>query len=171
MADKISKAKRSWLMSRVASKHTKPERLVRSLLHRLGYRFTVNGPKNKNLPGRPDIVLPSRKIAVFVHGCFWHRHADCKIATTPKSNTAYWDAKFARNIERDCQTEAALLLQGWQTITIWECELKQLDQLAARLVNSLPRAKFLNLPEDLDDQQLVAETQSAYATFRAPHEK
>ncbi len=162
MVDKISKAKRSWLMSRVASKHTKPERLVRSLLHRLGYRFTVNGPKNKTLPGRPDIVFPSRKIALFVHGCFWHRHPGCKIATTPKSNTAYWQAKFARNIERDRETEAALLRQGWQVITVWECELKQLDKLAARLINELPRATKLDLPEDLDDSQLVAETQSSY---------
>lgn len=164
MADKLTKAKRSWLMSRVASKHTKPERLVRSLLHRLGYRFTVNGPKNKNLPGRPDIVFPSRQVALFVHGCFWHRHPGCKTATTPKSNTAYWNAKFARNIERDRETEAALIQRGWQVVTVWECELKQLDELAARLINTLPRLPSLNLPDDLDDQQLVAETQAAYAS-------
>lgn len=162
MADKISKAKRSWLMSRVASKHTKPERLVRSLLHRLGYRFTVNGPKNKNLPGRPDIVFPSRKIALFVHGCFWHRHPGCKTASTPKSNTAYWSAKFKRNVERDRQSETALEQQGWQVITVWECELKQLDQLAAQLINTLPRVQILNLPDDIDDRQLVAETQTRY---------
>lgn len=164
VADKISKAKRSWLMSRVASKHTKPERLVRSLLHRLGYRFTVNGPKNKSLPGRPDIVFPSRKIALFVHGCFWHRHPGCKTATTPKSNTAYWNAKFARNVERDRQTEAALQQKGWQVIVVWECELKQLELLAARLINTLPRVDSLNLPEDIDDSQLVAETQAVYAS-------
>lgn len=164
MADNISKVKRSWLMSRVASKHTKPERLVRSLLHRLGYRFTVNGPKNKTLPGRPDIVFPSRKIVLFVHGCFWHRHPSCKIATTPKSNTKYWQAKFERNIQRDRETETKLLNTGWQVITIWECELKQLDTLAARLINTLPRVESLNLPEDIDDQRLVAETQAAYST-------
>ncbi len=164
MADKISKAKRSWLMSRVASKHTRPERLVRSLLHRLGYRFTVNGPKNKNLPGHPDIVLPARNTVIFVHGCFWHRHPDCKTATTPKSNTDYWQAKFARNIERDRETEAALAQRGWQVVTIWECELKQLDTLAARLINELPRASALELPEEIDDTRLVAETQAAYIT-------
>ncbi len=163
MADKISKAKRSWLMSRVASKHTKPERLVRSLLHRLGYRFTVNGPSNKTLPGRPDIVFPARKIVLFVHGCFWHRHPGCKIATTPKSNTDYWQAKFERNIERDRETETTLIETGWQVITVWECELKQLDTLAARLINTLPRVDSLNLPDDIDDQQLVAETQATYS--------
>lgn len=166
MVDKLSKAKRSWLMSRVASKHTKPERLVRSLLHRLGYRYTVNGPKNKTLPGRPDIVFPARKIALFVHGCFWHRHQGCKTATIPKSNTAYWLAKFERNRERDRETETALVAKGWQVITIWECELKHFDVLAARLINTLPRVDSLNLPEDIDDSQLIAETQSVYSIKR-----
>lgn len=169
MADKLSKERRSWVMSRVAAKHTKPERLARSVLHRLGYRFTVNGPKNKNLPGKPDIVMPGRKTVVFVHGCFWHRHAGCKTATTPKSNVAYWGAKFERNIQRDRETEKALKEAGWNVIIIWECELKQPDQVAARLINELPRSTALELPDSIEDQQLVAETQRCYG--RAPFKR
>ncbi|EDY82235.1 DNA mismatch endonuclease Vsr family [Verrucomicrobiia bacterium DG1235] len=149
-------------MSRVTSKHTKPERLVRSLLHRIGYRFTVNGPKNKNLPGRPDIVLPSRQAVIFVHGCFWHRHTGCKSATTPKSNTSYWLKKFERNIQRDRQTRQALVKLGWQVITIWECELKDLDAVAAHLIAALPRSPQFDLPEEIEDDKLVAETQASY---------
>ncbi|MDQ8202437.1 DNA mismatch endonuclease Vsr [Pelagicoccus sp. SDUM812003] len=162
MPDKISKLHRSWIMSRVAGRNTKPERLVRSLLHRIGYRFTVNGPKNKKLPGRPDIVLPARKTVIFVHGCFWHRHAGCKHATTPKSNTAYWQAKFRRNVERDRETMQALQRLGWRCMVIWECELKDIEAMTARLVSELPRADGLELPDTLDDQQLVAETQALY---------
>lgn len=163
MVDKISKAKRSWIMSRVRAKHTKPERLVRSLLHRMGYRFTVNGPKNKTLPGRPDIVLPSRKTIIFVHGCFWHRHPGCKTATTPKTNTAYWQAKFDRNVERDRQTEETLTLDGWHVIVIWECQLRSIETIAARLIAELPRNAQIELPEEIEDQLLVAETQSRYS--------
>ncbi|MBK1878187.1 very short patch repair endonuclease [Pelagicoccus mobilis] len=164
MTDKISKARRSWVMSRVSGKHTKPERLVRSLLHRLGYRFTVNGPKNKTLPGRPDIVLPSRKAVIFVHGCFWHRHPGCKTATTPKSNVAYWQAKFERNVKRDQEAEKSLQEAGWHVITVWECQLKQLDSVAAHLISELPRSPQIELPEEIEDDLLVAETQSNYVS-------
>jgi len=169
MADKISKARRSWVMSRVSGKHTKPERLVRSLLHRMGYRFTVNGPKNKTLPGRPDIVLPARKSVIFVHGCFWHRHPGCKIATTPKSNVEYWQAKFERNIQRDRETEHALKQSGWHVIIIWECQLKKLDSVAAQLISELPRFPQVELPEELEDERLVAETRAHYG--RRPENK
>lgn len=164
MVDKLSKAHRSWVMSRVAGKHTRPERLLRSLLHRLGYRFTVNGPKNKKLPGRPDIVLPSRQTVIFVHGCFWHRHPGCKTATTPKTNVPYWNAKFQRNIDRDREVQTALRQSGWQVIVVWECELKDLDKVATRLIAELPRSLSIEVPEELDDQQLVAETQAAYGS-------
>ena len=153
-------------MSRVSGKHTKPERLVRSLLHRLGYRFTINGPKNKNLPGRPDIVLPGRKTVVFVHGCFWHRHPGCKLTTTPKSNVAYWQEKFDRNVQRDRENEQALSASGWQVIVIWECQLKNLDHVAARLIAELPRSPLAELPESLQDDRLVAETRVPYGLKR-----
>ncbi|MBC2606975.1 DNA mismatch endonuclease Vsr [Pelagicoccus albus] len=162
MTDRISKERRSWVMSRVRGKHTKPERLVRSLLHRLGYRFTVNGPKNKNLPGKPDIVLPARKCVIFVHGCFWHRHQNCRIATTPKSNVAYWQEKFERNVERDRTAQSVLAESGWRVIVIWECELKQLDKVAAHLVSEIPRHSELELPESIEDELLVAETSRSY---------
>lgn len=162
MPDKISKLHRSWVMSRVTGRNTKPERVVRSLLHRIGYRFTVNGPKNKSLPGKPDIVLPARQTVIFVHGCFWHRHADCRHATTPKSNVDYWNAKFQRNVERDRETEAKLRELGWQIIIVWECELKELEAVAARLISELPRSPSVDLPEELEDERLVAEARSAY---------
>ncbi len=162
MADTISKLHRSWVMSRVPSKHTKPERVARSLLHTLGFRFTVNGPRNRTLPGKPDIVLPGRKAVVFVHGCFWHRHPGCKIATTPKTNRDYWQAKFARNVERDQANQTELERLGWKVIVIWECELKNLDTVAARLINELPRNAPYALPEDIEDASLVAEANRRY---------
>lgn len=149
-------------MAQVRGKNTRPERLVRSLLHRLGYRFTVNGPKNKRLPGKPDIVMPGRKTAIFVHGCFWHRHPGCKHATSPKSNIDYWNAKFRRNVERDRQNQRDLSEMGWKVIVIWECELKTLDRVAARLIADLPRNPELNGPDEIEDERLVAETQAAY---------
>ena len=162
MVDRLSKTRRSWVMSRVKGKHTKPEILARSLLHRLGYRFTVNGPKNKRLPGRPDIVLPKHRAAIFVHGCFWHLHANCKLARPPKSNQAYWQPKLARNAERDRANQAALQALGWQSIVIWECELKDPLFVAAKLVATLPRTETYPLPEELEDALLAAETQAAY---------
>ena len=162
MVDKISKLHRSWVMSRVRGRNTKPERIVRSLLHRLGYRFTVNGPKNRQLPGKPDIVLPKYRAVLFVHGCFWHRHPGCKSATTPKSNTDYWNAKFKRNVERDKANAIALRDAGWRVIVFWECELKDIDSVASQLVSTLPRTDFTLAPDELEDEQLVAETRAAY---------
>lgn len=129
--DKLSKEKRSWNMSRVKSKDTKPELYVRSLLHRNGYRFRLHV---KGLPGKPDIVLPKYKMVVFVHGCFWHRHAGCKEAAMPTSNIQYWNDKFNRNIKRDIETQNQLKHQGWNVIVIWECELKEAsEKLLAKL--------------------------------------
>jgi DNA mismatch endonuclease (patch repair protein) len=108
-------------MSRIQGKNTKPELLLRSLLHRAGYRFRLHVP---NLPGKPDIVLPRYRTVIFVHGCFWHRHEGCANATMPKSRTEFWAEKFAKTIERDQQKQRQLEEIGWKVLTVWECELK-----------------------------------------------
>jgi DNA mismatch endonuclease (patch repair protein) len=130
MVDRISEKHRSWNMSRIRGKDTKPEKAVRSLLHRMGYRFRLH---RKDLPGRPDIVLPGRKSVVMVHGCFWHRHADCKLAYSPKSRVEFWEGKFAENVERDGRKADQLSALGWKVIVVWECELQGVDALAERL--------------------------------------
>ena len=127
-------AYRAALMSRVRSKNTKPEVLVRSALHGLGYRFRLH---QGNLPGRPDIVLPKYKTAIFVHGCFWHRHKGCPKTTTPKTRVDFWEDKFAANITRDRRNEEALCAAGWQVLVIWECETKDPENLGAKLLQSL----------------------------------
>jgi len=137
MADRLTPEHRSWNMSRIRSRDTKPEIIVRSLLHGLGYRFTVNGPKNRSLPGKPDIVLPKYRTVIFVHGCFWHRHKGCKGTTTPKTRTDWWDAKFAGNVVRDTRVESELQSLGWHVITIWECALKSrksFEQMIPKLI-------------------------------------
>ena len=127
--DHLTPERRSWNMSRIPNKDTKPELLVRSLLHRAGYRFTVNGPKNKSLPGRPDIVLPKFKAVVFVHGCYWHRHRNCKYAYTPKSRVEFWDAKFDANVKRDRRNQRDLRKLGWKMIVVWECQTRTQSRL------------------------------------------
>ncbi len=132
--DTLTKAKRSWNMSRIKGKDTKPELKVRSLLHRLGFRFRLH---SKKLPGKPDLVLPKYQTVIFVHGCFWHRHHGCKYSYTPKSRAEFWKRKFNRTKERDASNVEQLLNAGWDVITIWECETKKhsdlLDSLAALL--------------------------------------
>ena len=130
MADKISVEKRSWNMSRIKSKDTKPEILVRSMLHRLGYRFRLH---RKDLPGSPDIVLKKHKLVIFVHGCFWHRHTGCQYAYMPKSRIEFWERKFTQNIERDNLNRKCLEKKGWRVEYIWECETKDDDRLAMRI--------------------------------------
>lgn len=119
--DTLTSEKRSWNMSRIRGSNTKPELIIRSMLHRMGYRFRVS---DKRLPGKPDIVLPKYKSVIFVNGCFWHRHQDCKYAYTPKSRTDFWNKKFDENIRRDKKNFALLNESGWFIITIWECEIK-----------------------------------------------
>jgi DNA mismatch endonuclease (patch repair protein) len=119
MTDRLSRERRSWNMSRIRSRDTQPERIVRSALHRAGYRFRLH---RRDLPGRPDIVLPRYHTAIFVHGCFWHRHKQCRLAYTPKSRVTFWTEKFRRNVERDRENTAALRKLGWRVITVWECE-------------------------------------------------
>lgn len=115
-------------MQSVSSKHTKPEMKVRSAAHRLGYRFRVHP---RDLPGKPDMVLPRWQVAVFVHGCFWHRHAKCAKATVPKSNVEFWLDKFDRNVRRDAANEAALKSIGWRVVVIWQCEVPDLPTAAS----------------------------------------
>jgi len=120
--DTISKEHRSWNMSRIRSKDTKPEKIVRSLLHRMGYRFRLHV---KDLPGKPDIVLPKYKTVIFVHGCFWHRHPKCKYAYTPKSRIKFWDKKFSDNIARFKIVKKKLEDFQWKVAIIWECEINK----------------------------------------------
>jgi DNA mismatch endonuclease (patch repair protein) len=109
-------------MSRIRGQNTGPELKLRSLLHRAGYRFRLH---DRKLPGRPDIVLKSYRTAIFVHGCYWHRHPGCPKTTTPQSRTAFWQKKFEATIERDKRKAAELRAMGWQVVTVWECELEQ----------------------------------------------
>jgi DNA mismatch endonuclease (patch repair protein) len=107
-------------MSRILGKDTTPELALRRALHGMGFRYRLHGAR---LPGKPDIVMRKYKAVVFVHGCFWHRHAGCKVATTPKSNTGFWLQKFAANVERDRRNISSLEGQGWHVFVVWECEL------------------------------------------------
>ena len=112
---------RSRNMSAIKSKNTKPEIKVRKVLHSMGYRFRLH---RKDLPGSPDIVLPKYKTVIFVHGCFWHRHENCKYATTPKTRPAFWESKFNEIIRRDRTNQNNLIKLGWKVLVIWECDLK-----------------------------------------------
>lgn len=132
--DRLSKERRSWNMGRIRSENTAPEIRVRSILHRLGFRFRLH---SKRLPGRPDVVLPKWRHAIFVHGCFWHRHKSCKFCYTPKSRTDFWTAKFQGTIERDEAVEKALRDMGWRVTIVWECELAEEGNLASRLRASI----------------------------------
>lgn len=117
-------------MARIGPRDTKPEKLVRRLLHAMGRRFRLH---RRDLPGTPDIVLPATRKAIFVHGCFWHRHEGCRKATTPKTRTDFWLDKFAANVERDARKELQLRAAGWDVITVWECETRDLATLEIRL--------------------------------------
>ena len=128
--DRISKEKRSWNMSRIRSKDTKPEKIVRSLLHKMGYRFRLHV---RTLPGNPDIVLPKYKTVIFVHGCFWHRHPECKYAYTPKSRVDFWNKKFTQNVARHREVMMELQQLGWYYITVWECETRDMEKLLRKL--------------------------------------
>lgn len=119
--DTLTSEKRSWNMSRIRGENTKPELAVRSMLHRMGYRFRIS---NKTLPGKPDIVLPKYRAVIFVHGCFWHRHHGCKYTYTPKSRLDFWGQKFEGNIMRDKNNLSLLKKAGWLPIIVWECEIK-----------------------------------------------
>lgn len=151
--DKHTPEQRKRNMSAVKGKDTKPELLVRKLLHALGYRFRI---QRKDLPGRPDIVLPRYKTAIFVNGCFWHRHEGCKYASTPSTNSEFWEKKFTANVERDARNYAALKALGWKVLIIWECEVKEI--VRSKTIPGLPSHNSTAYPTEADihDQPLLA---------------
>ncbi|MBI9080458.1 MAG: DNA mismatch endonuclease Vsr [Pseudodesulfovibrio sp.] len=133
MTDIVDKATRSRMMSSIKGKDSKPEMAVRKFLHASGLRFRLH---RKDLPGKPDIILPKYKTAIFVHGCFWHRHEGCPKATTPASNMDFWEQKFAGNIERDRRNQGVLRSLGWRVLIMWECEITpgSLQALAEKII-------------------------------------
>lgn len=137
MADMFTPKRRSEIMSNIHSADTIPEVELRRLIHSLGYRFRLH---RADLPGRPDIVLPSRKVAVMMHGCFWHGHT-CKDGRRPNSNTEYWNAKLDRNAKRDKRNAAALRRRGWRCLVVWECQLRNRERLEQRILRYLEAAR------------------------------
>lgn len=139
MTDIVSAQQRSAMMSRIRGSNTKPELAVRRALHARGYRFRTHV---RGLPGTPDIVFSRRRAAVFVHGCFWHRHG-CGKTYTPKSRRDFWEAKFAANVERDERVREALASDGWRVFVVWQCEIETDDALLDRLVAFLGPPRML----------------------------
>ena len=141
MTDRITPEHRSWNMSRIKGKDTKIEVEVRKYLFSKGYRFRKN---DKRYPGKPDIVLPKYHVAIFVHGCFWHRHEGCKDATTPKTRTEFWLEKFDKNVKNDQIKQEKLRELGWKVIVIWECELKRsFQETMDKVEKELTRKPFI----------------------------
>lgn len=162
MVDIFTPEQRSHIMSQIKGRDTKPELALRSMLHRLGYRFTVNGPKNKRLPGRPDVVLPKHGTVVFVHGCFWHGHENCGDFKMPKSRRAWWKAKIFGNKARDERVQAELRVLGWHVVTIWACALKNIHArmwLEARLPTLIGPQP---VAEQISETLKVAEDEKPY---------
>ena len=141
-------AARSALMGRIRGRDTTPELVVRRLLHRQGYRFRLHAG---DLPGRPDIVFRGRRKALFVHGCFWHRHEGCRRTTTPRTRTAFWEDKFTRNRKRDAAAVCALERAGWEVGIVWECETKDIESLAPGLMHFIDGNTERQLADELID--------------------
>jgi DNA mismatch endonuclease, patch repair protein len=145
VADIVDKKTRSRMMAGIRSRNTAPELEVRRFLHASGLRFRLH---DKNLPGRPDIVLPGRRVAIFVHGCFWHRHLGCRFAAMPATNIDFWAAKFDANVRRDVRNFKALSDIGWRVLLVWECEANDKNFLAGllkRIVAIEPANKTMDL--------------------------
>lgn len=138
LMDVVSSEKRSAMMSNIRSRDTRPELAVRRAAHRLGLRFRLH---RRDLSGSPDLVFPGRRTALFVHGCYWHRHSDCRFAYTPKSNVEFWQNKFQTNVTRDARVRNELEDKGWKVIIIWECETRDekmiADVLARKICNAV----------------------------------
>lgn len=141
MVDTLTPAERSTRMALIRSRDTSPELALRRALHRRGFRYRVN---DKRLPGKPDLVFRKYGVVIFVHGCFWHRHEGCSVANKPKSNTAFWTAKFDRNVQRDAQVQDRLTQMGWDVWVVWECDLNtkaKVEATADRLREMLLRVE------------------------------
>jgi DNA mismatch endonuclease (patch repair protein) len=154
MADMYSKRRRSEIMGRIVSKDTLPEIRVRSVLHRLGYRFRLH---RKDLPGKPDIVLPKWKTVILVHGCFWHGH-DCCEGHQPKSNSAYWVPKLERNRKRDLENAERLRQLGWKRLVVWECQTGSLKKLEDRLREAM---RSLQDEDEFNDREACLSNSSS----------
>lgn len=133
MVDSLTRRERSELMARVRHRDTKPEKVVRRLLHSLGFRYRLH---DRSLPGTPDVVFPGRRKAIFIHGCFWHRHPDsaCRLARLPKSRLDFWAPKLEANRDRDSRHQSKLDELGWDFLVVWECELRHREQLQNKLL-------------------------------------
>jgi DNA mismatch endonuclease (patch repair protein) len=136
--DVFDKSKRSWIMSHVKGKDTKPEILVRSIVHKHGFRFRLH---KSDLPGNPDIALVKYRKVIFVHGCFWHGHKRCSRARRPLSNISFWREKLGKNMERDRKNIQALKDDSWSVLVIWECETKKIDKLTDKILSFLTITK------------------------------
>lgn len=160
MADVVDKSTRSRMMSGIRGKDTKPEKVIRSALHSAGFRYRVHA---SDLPGKPDLVFPKYKAVLLVHGCFWHRHPGCWWSTTPSSNSEFWSAKFAQNIQRDAQNILNLRKLGWRVAVVWECALRlpQKDEVASTIGTWLEsERRSLTLPQRAEIRHpRVVETQ------------
>ena len=164
MTDIVDSQRRSELMANIRGRDTAPELAVRRIAHRMGLRFRLH---RNDLPGRPDLVFPKHRVAVFVHGCFWHRHEGCRHASTPKSRTAFWTEKFAANVVRDARQEAALKTLGWRVLVIWQCETRDEAAVERRLSASI------DLGGVADGQQsapsvATRETRASAPEFQSP---
>lgn len=137
----MSQERRSENMRRIRSKGMAPELAVRSMVHRLGYRFRLH---RRDLPGTPDLVFPKAKAVIFVHGCFWHQHSRCRDGRVPSSNKGYWLPKLETNVARDRRNRQRLRRRGWTVLIIWECEIKELERVRARIVSFLENAELRN---------------------------
>ena len=146
MTDIVDSGTRSRMMSGIRGRDTSPELIVRRYLHSKGFRFRLHV---RNLPGRPDLVFPKYRAAVFVHGCFWHRHDGCRLAYSPKSRREFWETKFRMNVERDQRTRAQIRKLGWRVFIVWECGLRKtgvresgLESVAEWLLSDWPSGEF-----------------------------
>lgn len=136
MADVFSRAKRSAIMSRIKGKNTAPELAVRKLVHSLGYRYRLHSDR---LPGKPDLILPAHRKIIFVHGCFWHGHLNCRRAILPSTNVTFWKTKIAHNKLRDNSVKRKLSRDGWRVFVVWQCQTKDIKKLRNRLAGFLEK--------------------------------